>query len=930
MESSSVNHEGGTSAKSYASQSIIAEHYRVERILGRGGMATVYCCTDLRTNEEVAVKVLHPELGSAVVIERFLREISFASELDHPQIPKVLGSGVTDGIPYYVMTYVNGESLRRLIDREKQLPLQQALRIACEIIKPTAYAHKRGIVHRDLKPENILVSESGVYVLDFGISRAIIESGGDRLTATGVGVGTPAYMSPEQALGDRGLDARTDIYSLGCVIYEMIGGMPPFVGPTPQVVISRRFAGTPPPLRELRDGVPEEVEYAVERALAKSPSDRWASADDFGAALTACATGELRFTGTMTLAMRRRHRRTTIATLVAGVLAASAFAWSAAYREPFASAQRSIASWNFDQAAKELERAVLHRPDDARSHLWLAQVMMLKDPSPTAEPDAWKQSALFAHDHRASLTPAERMRADGLAAFAAEDVPRACDSFRELAKTEQAAHPDDFASSLSYADCILRDKNVVPASSSPSGFGFRTSFRYVDSLYEALLDRHSNNPASFAALMPRIQRVLVIDKATLRLGILPGPTQRVFLSYPTLIDDTLAYIPYGVSATEGMFRARDQRGLTNALFSNRRQLKSLALKWVAVGPDDPAAHETLAKILEATGELSGTEPSALQQIAIARNLEARDKESGPKKYIRQIRAVNYHVRLYLRSLKFDEAAALADSALSWRVPQLSHQEEDEAGGFAAGLAAVRGQPSRVRGIQRAAAADYQVFLPNGQRVTLPVALGIDAIAIREYAAYGGSADSMIAITSRLLNNINTRVPPEDVDAWRRGILLQPLTLAAPVIGPEPVANLGPARDPRVNALASLAKGETNRARFLLDSLVKLRGGYAPSELSMDIVFLEAWLRTQLGDTATATRTLDDALNGLSGGEPGVLKDLDEDRAASLVRVMALRAELAAKGGQKDVAKKWADAVLLLWGNGDAIVKSTVDRMRALH
>jgi hypothetical protein len=186
------------------------------------------------------------------------------------------------------------------------------------------------------------------------------------------------------------------------------------------------------------------------------------------------------------------------------------------------------------------------------------------------------------------------------------------------------------------------------------------------------------------------------------------------------------------------------------------------------------------------------------------------------------------------------------------------------------------------------------------------------------------------ISSRLLSTINTRVAAEDVDAWRRGILSRSLMLAAPVVGPQPVVKLGRTGDPRITALAALAQGEMSRSRFILDSLARLRGGYAPSELSMDIVYLEAWLRTQLGDTAIATRTLEDALNGLSGGEPGVLKDLDEDLVAPLVRVMALRAELAAKGGQKDVAKKWADAVLLLWGNGDAIVMSTVDRMRALH
>jgi serine/threonine-protein kinase len=265
----------------------IAEHYVVERELGRGGMATVYLCTDRRNGNRVAVKVLRQELGSPVVVDRFLREIAFSSEMEHPRIPKVLDSGMMGDLPYYVMTYIEGESLRARLSREKQLPIRDAIQITCDIISPTVYAHERGIVHRDIKPENIILAADGVYVLDFGIARAIVESGMDRLTSTGIGVGTPAYMSPEQALGDRNLDARSDIYSIGCVLYEMIAGIPPFVGPTAQVIISRRFAASAPPLREVRDGVPESIESAVARALARAPADRFATATELADALHA-------------------------------------------------------------------------------------------------------------------------------------------------------------------------------------------------------------------------------------------------------------------------------------------------------------------------------------------------------------------------------------------------------------------------------------------------------------------------------------------------------------------------------------------------------------------------------------------------------------------------------------------------------------------
>lgn len=263
----------------------IAGRYRVERELGRGGMATVYLCADTHTGDRVAVKVLRAELASAVVVERFLREIVFASEMRHPRIPRVLDSGVTRGVPFFVMSFIAGESLRTRLTREKQLPVADAVSIAVQAAEPMTYAHERGVVHRDIKPGNILLSPDGAYVLDFGIARAVVASADGRLTATGIALGTPAYMSPEQALADGDLDARSDIYSFGCVVYEMIAGIVPFLGATPQVVMARRLASAPPPLREMREGVPEHVDRAVARALRRAPADRWASASAFGAAL---------------------------------------------------------------------------------------------------------------------------------------------------------------------------------------------------------------------------------------------------------------------------------------------------------------------------------------------------------------------------------------------------------------------------------------------------------------------------------------------------------------------------------------------------------------------------------------------------------------------------------------------------------------------
>jgi serine/threonine-protein kinase len=249
-------------------------------------MATVYLAADTQSGERVAIKVLRSELGSAVVKERFLREIAFVSELDHPQIPKVLGSGIIGKLPYYVMTYIDGESLRTRLDRERQMDIDETRRIAVAVAEAMSYAHSRGILHRDIKPANILISADHIYVLDFGVARAIMASAEDALTSAGMVVGTPAYMSPEQALAAGSLDGRSDIYSLGCVIYEMITGTPPFLGATAQAIMSRRFLGPPPPLGNARDGVPDDLSRAVMKSLAKNLDDRWQTADALAAALS--------------------------------------------------------------------------------------------------------------------------------------------------------------------------------------------------------------------------------------------------------------------------------------------------------------------------------------------------------------------------------------------------------------------------------------------------------------------------------------------------------------------------------------------------------------------------------------------------------------------------------------------------------------------
>jgi len=263
----------------------LAERYRVERELGRGGMATVYLAEDPRHERHVAVKVLRPELAAALGSDRFLREIKLTARLDHPHILPLLDSGEADGFLFYVMPYVEGGSLRDRLSREKQLPIDDAIRITREVADALAFAHRHDVVHRDIKPENILLAAGHARVADFGIARAVSAAGSDRLTETGLALGTPAYMSPEQAAGDSALDGRGDIYALGCVLYEMLAGQPPFTGPTAESIVRQHMAAEAPPVATLRPAAPSTLAAALRRALAKAAADRFATAREFGDAL---------------------------------------------------------------------------------------------------------------------------------------------------------------------------------------------------------------------------------------------------------------------------------------------------------------------------------------------------------------------------------------------------------------------------------------------------------------------------------------------------------------------------------------------------------------------------------------------------------------------------------------------------------------------
>jgi len=260
-------------------QTALADRYRFDKELGRGGMATVFLAHELASGQAVALKVLNPELAKTVGADRFKREIRVAGSLDHPNILGVLDSGEVEDLLWFTMPYVQGENLQDLMQREQQLTTERAMTITRAVGSALAHAHEQGVIHRDIKPDNILLDGERVMVADFGVARAVSEMH-EKLTATGMIVGTPVYMSPEQAAGEKEIDGRADQYALASVLYEMVSGEPPFKGPTPAATLMRRFAGPPRPLRPVID-VPEAVERTIMRALDKEPNARFATVAEF-------------------------------------------------------------------------------------------------------------------------------------------------------------------------------------------------------------------------------------------------------------------------------------------------------------------------------------------------------------------------------------------------------------------------------------------------------------------------------------------------------------------------------------------------------------------------------------------------------------------------------------------------------------------------
>jgi tetratricopeptide (TPR) repeat protein len=1059
-------------------ESALAGRYQVERELGQGGMAIVYLARDLKHARHVAVKVLRPDFSTSLGAERFLLEINVAAGLSHPHILALFDSGKADRLLYYVMPYVEGESLRQRLDRERQLPLEEALSVARQVASALDYAHAHGVVHRDVKPENILLQRDHVVVADFGLARALYTAASPPLTRSGTVVGTPSYMSPEQASGDRKVDGRTDVYSLACVVFEMIAGVPPFRGATTQAVIAHHVSTPPPSLCAERSTCPPGVDAAVQRALAKVPADRFRTAGDLARALDAAVTADappmpaapaasrragwrgstaplaalgaaavlagayllrataagggdashvvvLPFTvragaGPANAEIGRAYERvsdalgewdgvrlvdpqrvrdaleergpeplrTNDALRVARTLDAGRLVWgdlattgdSVIVRASLYDARRgseirryairyapanvgasvqqfrelasalvrgrtelpwnspedrrrvslpawlaydagrhAAAAWDLAAAQQHFRRAVEIDADHAQAHLWLAQVLTWREDEWFRETDGRitelrRMAARRAAESAARLRPRDAAIARGLLALAEGQHPDACEAFRDVI----ASAPKDFAAWYGLGDCQSRDSTVIVDRRSPSGYRFRSGFHSAAAAY--IRATESIPPPHPSFLYVRLRDILITEGNRVRFGRSMGRQDSLrFAAYPSLVTDTLAYVPYPVSAFSvgrpGTFPATHDDALT----ANRSRLRQVLSLWVSTAPRSAAAHEMLADLLETVGSIAegDGQQSALTAVRRARELVADS--------VATLGLARAELRLLIKSEDFAGAKRLADSLLAARRPGPASEAEQ-----LVGAAAITGRLRRTEEllVSMVSRGFDLPTLPDGRPLQIPSGLLKEWAGALAHASLGACTAPLRNFERRMRRLLESYVAdPQQRAATGDALLERPVTLAVPCLGPDAATRVGSSRDRLVRMQQMLARSDTAALRAQFDTLRIVRARRRPGDISIDHIYMEAWLLAAVGDTAAAVRRLDLALDA-----PTLLGKMvlyDAPHSGGLLRAMALRAELGARSGDTAAARRWGGAVATMWADADRELQPVVARMREI-
>jgi serine/threonine protein kinase/tetratricopeptide (TPR) repeat protein len=1026
----------------------LAGRYTIEREIGRGGMSIVYQSRDLRNDRWVALKVLRPELAGALGPERFLREIKVAAGLTHPHILPLFDSDVADGLLFYTMPYVAGESLRHRLVRQKRLSVTDAVTIARDVADALFYAHGQNIVHRDIKPENILLEAGHPVVSDFGIARAISEANASRVTGTGIIVGTVEYMSPEQAGGDE-LDGRSDIYSLGCVLYEML------IGHTPTTQETSVSA-------ERRD-IPLDVEYAIEVALAKLPSERFATAREFGEALGppettagsarrskgmwrrwgavtafgALALGILgvfllprlasaKLDASLYVVVPFGHRGGAAPALVSGdqceLLLSQAFGrWSdvrladplrvhdarmrrgdqsmtlaeamtlardvgagmlvwgdvstvgdsiqvtaaiydlrrggktvrdytvrihqdgqeleSKFRQladslllggvnsdrvrpdvvgtevlaafyAYADGRDALARWDLGRAEQALRAALESDPDYAQASLWLAYAQMWAE-QPVGD---WQASTARALAGSNKLGSSDLALAQALSALAAGRYPDACDRYREIIAHE----PNDFVAWFGLGECQRRDKVVERDSASSSRWRFRASYRGAAAAYRRALELVPSAHRAFTGVaIQRLIDLFYAEAYLYRPGYAPlGDTLR-FAAFPSLDHDTLAFVPWLVSDFYSAKAGSRPSSTQAAVAHNREELRTLIRKWIAAFPASANAYEALSLVLETTGELDlgpETERSALAAVRRARAL-SQDADQT-------LRAAVAETRLLFKLERFRESAALADSIQANPPAQPAPLAARRLGG----LALVTGHIYRAAQLlQRSAPLDTPMTWDGIELPDAPMPVRQASLELLAYAAVGEPAESLRAGKRRVEQRVSSWAGPLNRERLRLAVLHGPMGLAFETIGLSDVHRRDAGGDYVLEMQWAMGHGDTAAVRDALRRQAELRTRARAGDLAINGTYGEARILLALHDTAAATSLLDLSLQALPTLGTFLLEQPEQVGCA--IRAMALRAELAARAGDRAVAARWGNAVTALWEHGDPPLAPVVERMR---
>jgi tRNA A-37 threonylcarbamoyl transferase component Bud32 len=892
----------------------IAGRYSVERELGRGGTAVVYLARDLVTGKMVALKVLRTELSESLSSERFLREIRVTQQLSHPNIAPVLESGAAGATLYCVLEYMDGGTLRARLERERQLPLSDVSAIAADIGAALEYAHGQKIIHRDVKPENILFGDGRAWLADFGIARAL-ENAGDGTTSTGIVRGTPAYMSPEQASGERDYDGRSDMYSFACVLYEAIAGMPAFVGPNVQAVLAQRLVHVPRPLGVYRPAVSTELEAVLARALAVAPADRYQTAAEFTRAFrSAIETPSSTFaTAHANAPSRRRHRRLWAAgvAVVAGIgfilgplhgrapwaanVVLDTTTASVAAGTAWQHARQSLSVWNLDEADSGFAQALRADSNFDRAALWLALVRGWSGASTSLRGSALK----LATRRSGHLSPLESHIAVALQAQADGAWDRACPAWRAIT----IANRSDAIGWFGVANCLRQDVAVIPDKKSPSGWRFRASAQELVQAYYRAFDTHPITEATGRTdWLPQVWTWFYIRIGQVRSGTAtPGGTA---MTASPGWEDTLAFVPYpetdwraGVSATQSTTREQ-------ALIHQRRLLNELATSWVAVAPSSAPALETLAFSLSLLDD-----PGALDTLRRARSLARTESE---------------RVRLAAAEVWFRFMHAFPDDVAGLREAQVL-ADSLVATPSVANAAALQGVAALLGHARLAARLSGQVDTGSGGPTVRSLAR--DGPALLTFAAFGGPVDSLRHLETIVANAIDATVLAEERARIGPAWLERPARIVFPDDTFASFRRLAGQGDELLAAQWAVSHGAPDSAQRYRDSRAALRRRSAAANVPPEAIFPEARLFLLTGDTTGAIRWLDPMLGAVRQMDPQVLAL--PVNAAALLRATALRADLAARAGDAAAAARWAQVVALLWRRADDFLQPTVRRMDQL-